>query len=305
MNKNKFNLLFLLLVISTISEAQTYKNSLQENNLKGTVKTIEETEYGTIDEAGKIEKETNSSGSTISTYNRNGNITEQKVVDSKGIMGFKTCFEYENKLKTKENSFNSKNKVTERWVATYNEKGKIKEAYRVFEGKNIEKVINTYDNKGNILEEIWYMNDVISSKKVYIYSEGNKTIEIKSLDSLGKLMTKEISTYNAQGILLEENKFNYKDSLRGKTICIYNVKEQLIEEQSYGSKNTLESRTIYVYDDKGNVMEEIEYDGKNQRTSNIKNTYTFDLQGNWIEKIEYDVEIKFGTIFKRKITYYD
>lgn len=285
--------------------AQPTKNTLQENNLKGNVKSVTETEYGTVDVSGKIEKESDMTGSIVSTYNRSGNIIEQKIVDSKGVMGFKTVYEYQNNLKTREISYNSKNKVTERWVATYNDKGEINEAYRVFEGRNIEKVINTYDHKGNLLEETWYLNDFVYYKRTYTYSDNHKTVEIKSFDSLGNNTTKEIAKYNAQGILLEESKSNIKDSSREKTVCVYNEKEQLTEEQNYNSKNIMENKTVYVYDDKGNVIEENWYDNKNKFTTRIKNTYTFDSYGNWTEKIEYDTEIKTGTIYKRKITYYD
>lgn len=295
---------FLFSFFST--EAQTNKkNTLQENNLKGRVKTTEEIEYGTIDATGNIEKDADFSGKTITTYNRYGNIREQKVVDSKGIMGFKTVYKYEDNLKTKELSYNSKNKITERWMAVYNNKREIKEAYRVFEGRNIEKRMNTYDNKGKLLEEKWYLNNQITHKKIHTYLDDNKTVEIKTLDPLDSIIAIEMLKYNSQGSLLEESKYNLKDSLHGKTICLYNENKQLIKEITYNSNDIIENKTVYVYDEKGNVLEEIWYNHNNEKTSHIKNEYTFDKQGNWIKKIEYDSEIKFGAVFKRIINYYN
>lgn len=304
MNRLTFLVLILFLSAYFHLEAQPKKTSLQENNLKGNVKSVEEFEYGMIDENGNIEKETEM-GSTFFEYNHFGFIREQKVVDSKGMMGYKTIFEYENNRCVKENNYNSKNKIIERWVATYNDKGNIKEAYRVYEGKNIEKVLYTYDNTGLLVEEKWLLNDVLFHKKLYIHDPVNHTIEKKMMDQQGNTTATEIATYNAEGILIEESKYNYQDSLKGKTICMYNEKEQLIEEQSYGSKNTFEGKIVFTYDENGNIKEENWYDHNNQRTTNITNTYTFDAKGNWIEKIEYDTEIQNGTIYKRKITYYN
>ena len=304
MKRLTFFVLIVFLSPYSFLEAQTKKTSLQKNNLKGNVKSVEEFEYGMIDANGTIEKETET-GSTLFHYNRSGFISEQKVFDSKGMMGYKTKYEYENNRCVKETYYNSKNKIIERWVATYNEKGKIKEAYRVFEGKNIEKIQYTYDNTGFVVEEKWLLNDVLFHKKLYIHDPINHTIEKKMLDKHGNTTATEIATYNAEGILMEESKYNYQDSLKGKTICIYNKKEQLIEEHNYGSNNTFEGKIVFTYDEKENIKEENWYDNNNQRTTNITNTYTFDANGNWIEKIEYDTELQTGFIYKRKITYYN
>lgn len=304
MNRLTFLVLILFLSAYSLLEAQTKKTSLQENNLIGNIKSIEEFEYGMIDANGNIEKETET-GSTFFEYNRSGFISEQKVFDSKGMMGYKTTFEYENNHCVKENNYNSKNKIIERWHATYNDKGNIKEAYRVYEGKNIEKILYTYDNTGLLIEEKWFLNDVLFHKKLYIHDYVNHTVEKKLIDQHGNTTATEIATYNTEGILMEESKYNYQDSLKGKTICMYNEKEQLTEELSYGENNEFEGKIVFTYDEKGNIKEEKWYDYNNYLTTNITNTYTFDAKGNWIEKIEYDTEIQNGTIYKRKITYYN
>ncbi|HOF16991.1 MAG TPA: hypothetical protein PLF32_08840 [Bacteroidales bacterium] len=295
---------FLVFTHHHLSYTQGRTTTLQENNLRGKVKSIVEYEYAMIDAEGNIDKEMGASGKDYSTYNKTGNIIEYKVTDSKGIVGLKTIYQYENNLRTKENTYNSKNKITERWSAVYNDKKKIKEAYRVFEGNNIEKVFYTYDNKGVLLEEKWLLNNAVSLKVSYTYTDNGRTVEKKTSDASDKVVGVEIRKYNDAGILLEESKFNYKDALKGKTICIYNEKEQLIEEQTYDSLLHLEGKIVFIYDKYGNIAEEKWYDNKNQRTSHIKNTYTYDKSGNWIEKTEYDTEVQFGIIYKRIINYY-
>ncbi len=302
-------LLFLISILffthSSLLQAQSANTTLRENNLKGEIKSIVEYEYATIDDSGNIEEEAESSKKEIFTYNRSGNIIEYKVVDSKDVIGLKIKYQYENYLLTKENTYNSKNKITERWVATYNDKNKIKEAYRVYEGNNIEKVFYSYDNQANILEEKWVLNNSILFNVNYIYTDNNKTVEKRICNASNKITAIEIRKYNHSGILLEESKFDYKDSLKGKTICLYNEKGQLIEEQTYNSHLHSEGKIVFTYDKYGYIIEETWYNAKNQQTSHITNTYTYDKLGNWIEKIEYDTEVQFGIIYKRTINYYN
>lgn len=110
MNRYIYLIFLLLISNSFLLKAQTKKNNLEENNLKGNVKLIRETERDLFDETTEGEKDIDASGIIVSTYNRSGYIIEHTVFDSKGNIGFRCVYEYENNNRVKENNYNSKNK---------------------------------------------------------------------------------------------------------------------------------------------------------------------------------------------------
>lgn len=184
--------------------------------------------------------------------------------------------------KWKENIVKNRIQVQTQWNHKY-EKGKPKkDGYKNFSKK--------YDHKGNIVEEIYYSagkQGGIDQKLSYKYdNKENKIEHINNKVSQGRILLKQIFTYDNAGNKIKEERFNGSDY----EFIKYN----------YDSKNRLQE--IVKTDTLNNIIQirSFEYTS-NKSTITIMNqekrvlgkiVNTFDNNDNIIETVEYDVNGK-------------
>ncbi|MFJ1492301.1 hypothetical protein [Capnocytophaga canis] len=138
-----------------------------------------------------------------------------------------------------------------------------------------------YNEKGNKIEEV---HEGLPNKEfTYVY-KNEKLVEKKGKNSFyGE--SKNIYIYNELGNLRELSTYNADGGLIEKRICKYDTKKNNIETNVYNSDGVLKTKLTYKYDDKGNTIEINSYNSEGGLE--IKYTYKYDEKGNTIEKNEY------------------
>lgn len=303
--KLKTLLLFVTALFSLLSlPAQKKTSELQDQNLQGKVRTLEETEYNAEEVNGKavIDQEAGPSSHHLTEFTRRGNIAEEKSFDS------------ENRLISKNR--NKYNEVGDLYESNeYNEKGKL-----------CGRTTYTYNSYRQYAVQTIFLSD--GSMETGNYCYGNDKLLDSVVWQCGELFRKETFHYNAQG-LADEKQVYEGTELKSRTCCRYDAQgrltEEFREEPADGKKNRTmytydengrirsvtrkdanerqESRTCWEYDTYGNILVETWYNEDDRQTVRSTCEYTYDAQGNWTQQIWYDDGRAF-TITQRTITYY-
>lgn len=254
-----------LLLSSLMIYSQNRKTDLQNEGLKGKVKSVRETPYRAIEEEGKIEKgeimKSKSSRVAREIEDMYANIHVEYT-----LQGGRMTMESYKENNSLENKF------------TYH-----------------------YDEKRNKTEvKIYEENNSLDAKLVYYYDDkGNKT-EIEVYRENGRLEGKVIYTYDDKGDMIgmdfyEDNLIIYRFTYRNDD------KGNVIEGEFY--VGDIESKYTCHYDDKGSMIEQNWYNSDGSLDSSHTYQYQYDDQNNWIEKITY-VNDKPIEITTRDIEYY-
>lgn len=328
--KKLYYLLILLTIFSCSSNFE--QTDLQQNDLKGNVKSVDYKLYNVVEKFGKYEKidVMDDASHSLTIYNKDGFIQE--------------VFE----------DFHSNNKYSRRKVYNY-------EASRL-------SSIDLFDINRNPIGEISYLYDergllTTIDYEIKVYRDINGTLHSRPIDRIEY-------KYNEQGNLVEEDEYHKKDKnnfrksslskdgLYQKTKYEYKD-ERLSREYFYQSDGSLNFEKIYNYDSLGNKirestrptptgwpdLEEYEYDSKsrlklksrkidgqifsNELFSYDENDnkimslttymmlvpkeymaprydyeYEYDQMGNWIEKVIIE-DGEPSILYERMITYYD
>ena len=284
-------LVALLLVILSFNgnNEVAEKNTLKEENLKGSIKAITNTAYGVVIQ--------NTSGTDYITsyaeYNLAGMVTKRTAYDDKENMSYEAIYKYNRKsqLIRVDSKFAdvlgfSKKKFI------YNKKNQLIEEIS-YDAKNelSGKVTYTYDNKGNkISMKFADKNDEVWNKSDFFYDEKGvktETIEIMHYKSNG---SKTFQESKSRGI--------HTYDIRGNEILVVSSSADKYSDGEWTSKYEKE------YDRFDNLIKVI-YDMKdNDDFSYIAITiYVYDEQDNWIEKETFKDGVSDYRVV-REIVYY-
>lgn len=249
----------------------------------------------------------------------NENIPMFKVIIEASYYGKKDgLMERETALEKKVNKINRYNNNGEliEWEE-FEVDGKLFEKSLLDLNENgIQQKGMVYDSNGN-LKRYW-LND---------FDKKGKIIEVKTYNSIDKLLSSETNKYNVIGniekYLYDNLAYNYKN----RTTYNYNLNNQLIEEIFYNLARNEVNKRSYKYDEKGNRIEEIlenkdgkitkficefdklnkliyqkwfDKDGKQIHQTSFK--YEYDNFGNWITKIR-NLNGELDFVWERKIEY--
>lgn len=286
-------LLILCFFASTNSNAQEFKNSLQEEGLNGNVKSTTIRDYTASGTADNIQNKV-LQGTNLRTYDKRGNITEnfngvktEYVYDSYGnklleeAYPNKYSFEYDNKgnmIKStvlggfgtgdyKTYAYDKDDHLVEMTLYNYNS------ALNTFEKTDLHKY--QYDTKARLVGETQYKNNVEHKKTIY--------------------------KFDVNGNLVETVVY-YRGQLAESTLFKFDNKKNKIEKSFNYLLGNNKYRLTYKYDVKGNVLEESHYDRNNEiLTINQK---TYDSQNNWTKSIELIRDDKVVSLIERTIVYY-
>lgn len=235
--------ILFLLFVSLVSCNQLSKNDLQEENLKGQVKSVKEIAFNGVEKFGEVMKGglTNYSNlNTLKIFNEKGNEIKIEHYYNDGQR-----LDYVEKLKYDING----NRI-------------LLEFYR--DGKLVVVDKYQYDVKRNKIEEKEYDNDgILSHVEKYKYDEKGNQIESQRYNSDGtpwESMNKY--KYDKNGSIIEEQTCYLSDGKCYTTLYNYKYdsKGNKIEEQTTypdtGGYSTIVSQ--YKYDSTGNWIIKIE-----------------------------------------------
>lgn len=254
--KKVFILTLLLLGIITFATAQRFiskldwKNDLQQQNLKGRVKSTQIYSYEAIKNGKDIvkgKKSNNMVNDPFVSYNMFGNMVLECNGGNIDVCSSETTYEYNALNKKIRISYYGGKQIME---LHYNDTGHIA-GRTVYKGEN--DTIKSYfviNIKGNVLEEIFYKNDGTGGKQTFKYDKNDYLSELNRF--LDDKHTKITYLNDKNGLVLE------------KTLYHNGVKEDKI---------------TYKYDKNGNVIEETSNQAK------YKYQYKYDENGNWTERI--------------------
>lgn len=313
-------------IISCSTESKKPKNSIENLDLKGKVKSLVETNYYTEIKDGKIQK-TKVLSVIICLFNEKGNFIERKYFDSDSIQISKSIFKYDMEgnliekitidkagdLAYKETyKYDGKENLIEKISLNNSAKSEYKETYK-YDEKGNEIEMNSYitdgslgviyvfkDEGGNIINNKNKPYNGPGTKILNKYDEkGNKTEErLYKWD--GMFDSKYINKFDVQGNKIESDVYNSNDSLIYKFIYEYDEKRNVIKEYNGDSEANMEVVTDRKYNDKGNLIEEIIYYQGND-SKNIYQYENYDKFGNWFLRIESG---SYKIVTERVIEYY-
>lgn len=152
---------------------------------------------------------------------------------------------------------------------------------------NYSKTVYKFNELKNITDvSIYYSDNTLMSKVITVYESDLVTVKEK-IYYFGSSMTfKTKNSYKSLKLVKQD----YLDSI-GKILSyskfFYDGKDRLIQEDKYNEKDTLEIIYQYIYDESGNCIEESINYPQSKYTSRISNKY--DNNGRKTEKSVYSL----------------
>ena len=302
MGKKTFLFIVSVLLLLNV-QAQKKRTDLSEQNLQEKVRTLEEFEYNaeTRDGIVSIDQEMGATSHHLTTYNRRGNIEEEKSFDNGKRLISKSKYKYSEVGDLMESSeYNEKNKCCGRIVYTYNSYRQYTTQTVFLSDGSMEKGNYFYGNDKLLDSIVWQMEGK-KRMESYLYN-AKQLLNEKNIFENGKWMEKNVYRYNAQGLIAEES-FTSAEGKAHRTLYTYDEKGRILSISQQDMNGHQENRCCWTYDNYGNLLTETWYDENDRQTVHSHCVYTYDAQGNWTQQIWYD-DGKAFTITKRNITYF-
>lgn len=337
---NKIQLLFTIffsILFVNFSQSQIPpKNDLEDLNLLGEVKSLQQNKFELSSKSGELKKgriiEDNDSNIHL-VFDKVGNIIEKKSRNYKYPNGFeKFSYEYDSRGNKIEKIFYTPDgNLNTKYSYKYNVNGNIIEMSISFpEGRLGNKYAYKYDRKSNLIEYNDYLGKKLNQKTIFIYDENGNEVEEAIYDSKDNLKNKWTKKYDAKGNLVESIHYFANGKIDSKTIYKNDTKNNVIEEIITDSNNSLLSeeyskydidgnkievkmnvpsyggmkvKTVYKYDNRGNIVEQINNSSMGGKKKRGINKFEYDKNNNWIKTIYFDRNKPFGMI-ERIIEYY-
>lgn len=297
--------LLLLAAVLLLTDVQAQKKTTEtaEQNLQGRVRTLEEFEYNAETRDGTVSKdeEMGATSHHLTTFNRRGNIEEEKSFDSEKHMISKSKYKYSEVGDLMESSeYNEKNKLCGRIVYTYNSYRQYATQTVFLSDGSMEKGSYFYSS-ARLLDSTVWQTEGKKRMESYLYN-AKQLLDEKNIFENGKWMEKNVYRYNAQGLIAEEN-FTSAEGKAHRTLYTYDEKDRILSISQQDGNGRQESRCCWTYDPYGNLLTETWYDENDRQTVHSHCEYTYDTQGNWTRQVWYD-DGKAFTITERNITYF-
>lgn len=230
-----------------------YRNSLLKLSLKGKVKTMEQTEY-------KV-KSANAKNDDDSALN-------------KGAWHF-------------------------------NNRGNISEEITWLTNDHQKKCVYKFDESGRPAQSLKYNDDSsFAYKTLFIYDADGLLTGQNQYDGKDSLNLTMRYVYDAKGNVTEETSRWVTGKLLRKNVFTYNDKEQEIACSFFNADSNIVMRVTYAYNDSGYKVEEHKYGEDDTDGWVTQYRYdAYDKQGNWLKRTTF-VKDKPVSITVRSITYY-
>lgn len=279
------NLIFLLTTLmSVMTFAQNGKTDVENESLKGKVKSLKHTRYSVKDFFGNIEKDSIMQGENYTfLFNTDGKFLETTYYNIDNTISHKNLFSYNDKKQFIESQqVDEKGELLAKYIPKYNGKAQIEE-YNTYNknGELSDKSIYKYDKEGNYIEENAYYAD---GEKIYQY--------LYTYDKKARLIESKYSHFEEN--LIQNTKFEYDN--QGKHIKTNRITTDL--------ENKFQYKVIFKFNDKEDELDFEVFDEKNKPDGKVHYIYEYDNQNNWIKRTTMEGFIT-TDITEREITYYE
>jgi len=244
--------LYFIITFSLFTQlcfAQTVKNTLSIQHLKGKVKKIESKSYDGDPNTAKLDTLTSSSGS-VDLFDENGNEVELNIFGKDGSILLRLTKKY-----------NAKNE-------------NIEEDDFDKSGLKTDSLVFKYDTMGNLTEsDRFSIQDKTNSITLYKYDDKGNNIEDNIFKADGSLQYKDIYKYDGKGNKIEMDYFHAKeDTMRVKWTFIYNDAGIRVEEGRHKPAGELQIENTFTYENpdmQGNwLLETRKSKGQNKEFAN-------------------------------------
>ena len=184
-------------------------------------------------------------------------------------------------------------KVLDKITFEYDSKGNVTAQTGVDDAGNVLwKIINTYDKSGKKTEEAEYdSKDNLSSKSIFKYTGKNLTEETL-YNGLGKIIWKNIYTYE-EDVCKSVASYYASGDLESKKTFKFNDNNDIQEILFYDDENNYVKKELYRYDANKVLTEVATYNSNN--VLYLRKFYKYDAKGNVAKITTYSIAKKFGT----------
>jgi hypothetical protein len=275
-----FSLFFFLSMMNL--KAQLSTHSLEENSLKGGVKSIRSFTVDSLDSEGNIFPGQKKDSAYI-LFNSKRNKTEEceyyntgpyYTGISKNVYSYNSSGKLIGKKKYSDTEMKLRTNFDSQFKYIYDSKGNlIEEKHTQFDGYFLLSIFHTYSSSGILIEKTSCGRpDDIKGKEgdclifeEFKYDSINQLIETIYHDRVDVNTYKIIYRYDTNGNLTEMN-------------------QSLINE---GIEPESDYQFTFKHDENRNETERIMFNARENKTSKINYKYVYDKNGNWIKRIIY------------------
>ena len=286
------------------------KDLIQEN-LKGKIKTITESNFKVISKFGEFKKDIVLS-TLVNKYNEKGNKTEEEYTDYGNNIQNRHVLEYNtNNYIITSTNYNPDNTIATKMIIKYNDKKRIVDmsSYNG-NGTLVNKYKLTYDNSTFENYELneYSADGILNAKYSGKLDKNNNQIEWCTYEQTGGINMKEVFVYDSASRLLEKRVYQKGQIYLGKTLFTYDTKGKSTEQSEYDSSGVIMQKYSSKYDDNKQLIEWESVNTLDNTSEKLLYEYTYDRVGNWTTRTIYSYNT-FGdrivsSITERSIEYY-
>lgn len=197
------------------------------------------------------------------SYDRKGNVTEERWYDSSGSLDFRVLFRYD-------------------------AKGNVREVVRRDAQENLlERHVYRRDGKGRPVESLAYdSGGKLTTKGEYRHDEKENAVECVFRDEKGVKKNRRLDVQDAKERRIRTESYDADNTLRWRTVVSYSSDDIRIEETScdFGPDGSLERKTVFVYDARRRLLSEAAYGADGSLADRFEYTYEYDWRGNPIKQ---------------------
>ncbi len=289
--KHSFSLTVVLLFTSNICFSQLlmpalFKGSkdLIQENLKGKIKTITESNFKVISKFGEFKKG-DALDTKVSKYNEKGNKIEEEYNDYVFNNQNRHVLEYNaNNYIITSTNYNPDNTIATKMIIKYDDRNRIEEmSSYTRDGVLLTKSKLSYDKetfKNYDIRE-YSANGTLSTKYSGKLDKNNNQIEWCTYEQTGSINIKEIFDYDSASRLLEKRVYQQGQIYLGKTTFEYDTKGKSTVQSEYDSSGVIMQKYSSKYDDNKQLIEWVSENTMDSTSQKVHYQYTYDKFDNW------------------------
>lgn len=261
------NLLFLALPLVLLASCSSSPNSLQQENLRGPVKSVRTQSFSTESKFGEVSKGKLSYGeNSLKIFDQAGYVQEESEYFTSGRLMYKQVYTYD-----------ADHRMTH--LSVYRDEGELEAKIVAERGEDNLTKENVYDDKGSlesvriseregdhVVRTVSYDADGRQTGEFRLKWKGHKLLEHEICDSIGQVTDGWYFTYQNGQVseLLVKND-------RGDTRFEYvrNEYGDPVQQKRIDKEEEILTTYAYKYDDRGNWIEQIEFLGEGKRAEGI------------------------------------
>jgi antitoxin component YwqK of YwqJK toxin-antitoxin module len=289
----------LIALMSVVALAQERSTADATYALKGPVRTFR-VEIATFVSKGGDYVEGPRVAQMEASFNQDGNRTDLRIYDDKGVLGRRIVMKFEGRQMTEALNYDGEGRM---WL----------------------RIVDVYDDKNLLKEELTYNGDgSLRSKETFKRNETGQAIEKSEYNAQGVLLDQFKNTFDGSRLLTSERKV-YREDGSLASMTLYEAEKRRTETTAYQPDGSIADKTVRTaqqieqYGPDGSLQKtgtiSVEHrlldevvlnkDGSTKKESNTPDQ--LDAQGNWTKLTRWQTD-SHGTrplsVAYRTLTYY-